>query len=177
MLVDQTIHHFDLIRYCYRAEPVWIQGNTWNPSWSAYAHDSNVASFMELSNGVKVQYLGTWTGGWNQMWFEWRTDCERGIVAQRQLFSDLYTAAASDSELTRVPLEPFDAFHDDSRRLLRHFVDSVQSGKPVPCDGWDHLQTLAMVFATMESSETGRRIEMDAFRHRYGIRQPPPHAG
>ncbi|MGQ0571238.1 MAG: Gfo/Idh/MocA family protein [Armatimonadota bacterium] len=172
MLVDQTIHHFDLIRFCYQAEPVWMETHTWNPSWSLYGHDSNVASLMELRNGVMVQYLGTWTGGWNELQFEWRTDCERGIVTQKKLFSDLWTAATGDQALMEVPLEPFDAFFDDSARLLRDFVDSITMGRPVPCDGWDHLQTLAMVFAAMESSETGSRVDMKVFRQRYGIPQP-----
>jgi len=173
MLVDQTIHHFDLIRYCYRAEPVSIQANTWNPAWSLYGHDSNVASFMELEGGVRVQYLGTWTGGWNRLCFEWRTDCEHGIVTQRQLDSDLCTAATGDPDLTPVPLETFAGAHEDSLRLLRLFVDSVRARQPVPCDGRDHLQTLAMVFAAMESNETGRRVDMEVFRRRHGIPEPP----
>ncbi len=169
MLVDQTIHHYDLIRFCYQAEPVWIQAHTWNPSWSPYGHHSNVATLMELSNGVTVQYLGTWTGGWNELQFEWRTDCERGVVTQKQLFGDLRTAAVGDTELTPVPLQPFDAFYDDSAALLRHFAQSVTTGAPVPCDGWDHLQTLAMVFAAIESSQNGTRVEMEAFRRRHGM--------
>jgi predicted dehydrogenase len=169
MLVDQSIHHFDLIRYCYSSEPIWIQANTWNPTWSPYAHDSNVASFMELANGVKVQYLGTWTGGWNEMQFEWRTDCERGIVTQRQLFNDLFVARTEESQLTPVRLKPFDAFYDDSTALLRAFIAAVRSGAPVPCDGRDHLQTLAMVFAAIESAASGGRVDMADFRRRTGI--------
>ncbi|MDR7468123.1 MAG: Gfo/Idh/MocA family oxidoreductase [Armatimonadota bacterium] len=174
MLVDQTIHHYDLIRFCYQAEPVWLQATTWNPSWSQYAHDSNVATFMELTNGVRLQYLGTWTGGWNQMQFEWRTDCERGIVTQRELFGDLCVAAVDDPELTPVPLEPFDAFYDDSAALLRAFAVSLRQGRPVPCDGRDHLQTLAMVFAAIESAETGCRVDLEDFRRRHGLTELVP---
>lgn len=169
MLVDQTIHHYDLIRFCYQAEPVWLQAHTWNPPWSRYGHDSNVATFMELTNGVKVHYLGTWTGGWNQMQFEWRTDCERGVVTQRELFGELYVAGVDESTLTHVPLEPFDAFYDDSAALLRAFAASLREGSAVPCDGRDHLQTLAMVFAAAESAESGCRVDMDDFRRRRGL--------
>jgi predicted dehydrogenase len=168
MLVDQTIHHYDLIRFCYQAEPVWLQAHTWNPSWSRYGHDSNVATFMELTNGMKVQYLGTWTGGWNQLQFEWRTDCERGIITQRELFGGLYVAGVDDAALTPVPLEPFDAFYDDSAALLRAFAASLREGATVPCDGRDHLQTLAMVFAAIESAERGCPVDMDDFR-RHGL--------
>jgi predicted dehydrogenase len=169
MLLEQTVHHYDLVRFCYDAEPVTLRAHTWNPRWSLYAHDANVDSLIELSNGVTVQYLGTWTGGWNQLVFEWRTDCEGGVITQRELFADLRAAAIDDKALTSVPLEPFTPFLDDTERLLRDFVDCVRGGLPVPCSGRDHLQTLAMVFAAIESNESGARIDMARFRARHAV--------
>jgi predicted dehydrogenase len=171
MLLEETVHHYDLIRYCYGAGPVWLQAHTWNPSWSMYAHDSNVAAMIEMSNGVRLQYLGTWTAGWNEHQFRWRTDFERGIITQESNYSDLFLADMDDSKLRPVQLEPFTPNLDDTERLLRQFVDSIQAGTPGPCSGRDHLQTLAMVFAVMESSETGSRVDMNDFRQRHGI--PP----
>lgn len=169
MLLEQTVHHYDLIRFCYDAEPVSLRAHTWNAHWSLYAHDANVDSLIELSNGVTVQYLGTWTAGWNELIFEWRTDCDGGVITQRQLFEDLRTAAIDDKALTSVPLAPFTPFMDDTERLLREFVTCVRSGRPVPCGGRDHLRTLAMVFAAIESNETGMRVDMAKFRARHAV--------
>jgi len=169
-LLDSTIHHYDLMRYCYGSEPAWLQTYTWNPTWSKYGHDSNVASLMKLSNGVMVQYLGTFTAGRNELQFEWRTDCEGGIISQRSLFGDLFVATSDAPTMTPVPLESCTPFLDDSRQLLSEFVRSLSAGQPVPCSGREHLSTLAMVFGAIESAETGQRVDMDEFRRRYGLR-------
>ena len=42
MLWEQSIHHFDLMRFVYDAEPVCISARTFNPSWSMYEGDANV---------------------------------------------------------------------------------------------------------------------------------------
>lgn len=169
MLVAQTVHHYDLIRHVYAAEPVWLYADTWNPPWSMYAHDSNVATSMLLDNGMRVEYLGTWTGGWDRLMFEWRTDCAAGVVIQRDLFGDLAVAAIGDADPRPHPLPPFTPFYDDTEALLRAFVAAVQGGSAVPCSGRDHLRTLAMVFAAMDASETGCRIDMEAFRRRHRV--------
>jgi predicted dehydrogenase len=169
MLLEETVHHFDLIRYCYGVEPLWLEAHTWNPSWSMYADDSNVAAMLEMSNGLRLQYLGTWTAGWNEHQFRWRTDFEQGIITQESNYGDLFLADMADSNLRRVTLEPFTPNLDDTERLLRQFVDSVQSGALAPCNGRDHLRTLAMVFGAMASSEAGCRIDMNDFLNRHGI--------
>jgi predicted dehydrogenase len=169
MLLEQTIHHYDLIRYCYDSEPAWLLGHTYNPSWSMYAHDSNVAATMELENGMLVHYLGTWTSGWNAMQFEWRTDFPGGVLIQRELFDALYAAHAADEALSPVSLEKFTPFLDDTELLFREFLAAVTAGGTVPCTGRDHLQTLAMAFATIDSARDGRRIDMREFRRRHHI--------
>lgn len=169
MLVEQAVHHFDLIRFVYGSEPVRLQARTWNPAWSMYTHDSNVAMSLELENGIRVEYLGTWTGGWDRLSFEWRTDCARGVVTQRDLFAGLYVAATGDDDLRPHPLPTFEPFFDDTEALLRDFIRAVQTGAPVPCEGRDHLRTLAMVFAAMDASETGIAVDMEAFRRRHRI--------
>jgi predicted dehydrogenase len=169
MLLEQTIHHYDLIRYCYNSEPAWLLAHTYNPSWSMYAHDSNVAATMELENGILAHYLGTWTAGWNAMQFEWRTDFSHGVVIQRELFDTLYAAHAADGAPAPVPLEPFTPFLDDTELLLREFARVVTAGGSVPCAGRDHLQSLAMAFATIESAKEGRRVDLREFRRRNQI--------
>jgi hypothetical protein len=52
------------------------------------------------------------------------------------------------------------------------FVGHVTNGQPIECSGADHLYTLALCFAAIESSETGRTVEMADFYRRYGIAQP-----
>jgi predicted dehydrogenase len=167
MMLEQSIHHLDLIRYCYGREIESIMCRTWNPPWSMYADDANVHALLTLEGGVAINYFGTWSGGWNVPGFEWRTDCEGGVIVQKELFSELSYARKTDQQLTAIDLEPAEAFYDDTAALLKAFIAAIENGTPVPCDGSDHLRTLALCFAGIESSQTGRAIEMkDYYKER-----------
>lgn len=163
MMLEQSIHHLDLIRYCYGREVESIMCRTWNPPWSMYAHDANVHALLTLEGGVAVNYFGTWSGGWNQPGFEWRTDCESGVIIQQELFSHLSYAQKADSQLTPIELPAAEAFYDDTALLLKEFLQALTDGTPVPCNGRDHLRTLALCFAGIESSETGRAVDLKQF--------------
>jgi myo-inositol 2-dehydrogenase / D-chiro-inositol 1-dehydrogenase len=134
-----------------------------------YRHDANVNCLLTLEGGLEVNYIGTWTGGWDQLQFQWRTDCADGVIVQRQLFEDLSYAHMKDETLTPIPLPEFTAFYDDTDALLTSFVAHVREGAPLECSGVDHLRTLGLCFAAIESSDTGKTVEMAEFYARHGI--------
>ncbi len=168
-MLEQSIHHLDLIRYCYGREVESIMCRTWNPPWSMYASDANVHALLTLEGGIAINYFGTWSGGWNEPGFEWRSDCQDGVIIQRELFSGLGYARRTEKALTPVALEAAEAFYDDTAALLKAFVQAIQTGSPAPCDGRDHLRTLALCFAGIESSETGRAIAMKEYYREKGL--------
>jgi len=185
MLLEQSIHHYDLIRYAYDRDIVWVMADTWNPPWSMYAHDANVSTLMELEGGMRVNYLGTWTSGWNDMDFRWRTDCDSGVIIQMKLFSDLRYAEMSGNdpnffyqvgggggggELKPVPFVKDDnVFVDDTRALLERFVQALGGKNPFPSTARDHLKSLAVVFACIKSVEEDRKVYMDEIYEEYGF--------
>lgn len=169
MMLEQSIHHLDLIRFCYGREVEQVVCRTWNPAWSMYAHHSNVSCLLTLEGGLEVNYLGTWTGGWDVLSFEWRTDCHEGVIIQRELFGDLVAARKDEPALKPVHLDPCEPFYDDTDALLSAFVAHLREGVPLACSGADHLRTLALCFAAIESSERAQAIQMQGFHDRYGI--------
>lgn len=161
MLWEQSIHHFDLMRFCYQAEVRSVQATTWNPPWSLYRDDSNVAAILEFENGLIVNYLGAWQSGWDRQFdFQWRTDCTDGVIVQRHQFGDLLTARREADELEPVPLPPHVDWITDTGGLWEAFVAALQSGRPMPCSGQDHLKSLAIVAACIESAAGGQRVQM-----------------
>lgn len=172
MMLEQSIHHLDLLRFCYGREVVQVICRTWNPPWSMYAHDSNVHCLLTLEGGLEVNYLGTWTGGWNELQFEWRTDCAEGVIVQRQLFEDLFVASMADQTLTPIDLAQCEPFYDDTDALLTSFISHVTSDSPIECSGQDHLYTLALCFAAIESSQLGVAVQMSEFYERHNILAP-----
>lgn len=152
MLWEQSIHHFDLMRFVYDAEPMRVSARTFNPSWSMYAGHANVGALITFANGIEVTYQGTWAGNWKRMGFEWRTECERGVAVQGDMFGKLGFAMRDDDELTSVELPDEEPWVDDARALLADFVGHLRDDAPLPCPGTDHLNSLRMVEACIRSA-------------------------
>jgi len=160
MLWEQSIHHFDLMRYVYGRGPLYARCQTWNPSWSMYAGDSNVAALFEFEGGLRVNYQGVWQGNWAAPAFEWRSDCTEGIITQRKQFGALFYARRDETALTPVALPPHERWISETRTLFDAFVDHVVNGADLQCSGRDHLRSLAMLEACIRSSETGKRVHI-----------------
>jgi predicted dehydrogenase len=162
MLWEQSIHHFDLLRYVYGAEPTLIHCHTWNPTWSMYRDDTNVSALFVFDNGMTVNYQGTWQSGWATPGFEWRTDCTNGVLTQKEQFGDLFYAQQSDETLTPVDLPPHERWITETTGLLNAFLDTVLDGAPLQCSGADHLRSLAMLEACVISSRERRSVEFSS---------------
>lgn len=160
MLWEQSIHHLDLMRFVYDAEPVSIYAKTFNPPWSMYAHDANVSALITFDNGIVTEYQGTWQGNWSVPGFEWRHDCAAGVVVQKDQFGSLGFARRADPSLTEVALPPYRQWIDDAVVLLERFVAAVRGEAPLECSGRDHLHSLQMVEACIQSSRTGEAIQI-----------------
>ena len=158
MLWEQSIHHFDLMRYVYRSEPVSVFGHTFNPSWSMYRDDANVSALITFANGLTVNYQGLWQSNWHVPGFQWRTECARGVVVQNDQFGDLHYALHADPALMPVPLPPYEQWINDAEALLAAFVAGLRGTAPLPCTGRDHLSSLRMVQACILSSQQGQAI-------------------
>jgi predicted dehydrogenase len=177
MLVEQSIHHLDLLRYVYDREVLSVVADTWNPGPSVYSDDSCVAALLRFEGGLHVSYLGTWTSGSNRFDFRWRTDFEDGIAVQSDQFGRLSTSRLVEGAALSNPLFAGDAeplhevpvpmgtrpFELDTARLLTHFLRVVR-GEEVPGPtGRDHLRTLALIHACIEASTTSRFIDIAGF--------------
>jgi predicted dehydrogenase len=160
MLWEQSVHHFDLMRFVYGSEPVRVSARTWNPPWSMYAHDANVAALFTFANGIEVTYQGTWAANRNSLDFDWRTDCARGIAVQADMFGALSFALRDDPAPTPVALQPHEPWISDATGLFRAFLAHLIDGAPLDCSGADHLQTLRMVEAVATASATSQTITL-----------------
>lgn len=153
MLWEQSIHHFDLMRYVYGQEPTSVQCLTWNPSWSMYDDDTNVSAIFQFDGEMTINYQGTWQSNSAIPHFEWRTDCTEGIITQREQFGDLYYAKRDDETLTSVELPHHERWISETSGLWDAFLDHVLNDKPLQCSGRDHLMSLAMLEACIQSSQ------------------------
>ncbi len=61
LLVDMSIHHFDLIRFITRRNIQKVTALSFNPPGSTFQHDAGLKMLLELEDGVAFSYDGDWT--------------------------------------------------------------------------------------------------------------------
>jgi predicted dehydrogenase len=172
MLYEQSIHHLDLFRFTYGTEAARVSAITHNPAWSMYADDANVFALIEMTNGIVVNYFGTWSGTTKLRTFEWRTDCSEGAVIQRDFFKDLVIVAKDSAEPCPIELIAQEDYVDDTRAMFRHIVRQILDGVPEPTpSGRDHLMTMALTVACEESARNHSVVEMTDFYRRHEVPQ------
>ncbi len=165
MLWEQSIHHFDLLRFVYAREPETVACHAWNPPWSMYAHETNVAALFGFEGGLVANYQGTWQSHWSTPGFTWRTDCSDGVVMQFDQFGDLRYARRDDAALSTVALPPHETWVTETAALLRAFLATLRDGAPLACSGRDHLASLAMVEACIRASRDARVVDVREVLH------------
>ena len=82
LLLDMAIHTFDASRFFSGASPLSVYCHEFNPAGSWYAHGASAQAIFEMSDGIVVNYRGSWCAqglstGWNS---SWRFIGERGTL-------------------------------------------------------------------------------------------------
>ncbi|MFF1572264.1 Gfo/Idh/MocA family protein [Leifsonia sp. NPDC058292] len=83
LLVDMSVHHFDMLRFLTGDEPIAVRCSTWNPPWSWFAGDAAATAEFELASGARFVYSGSrCTPGLQTSWnADWRAYGEHGAAA------------------------------------------------------------------------------------------------
>ena len=131
LIVDMSIHHFDMMRFFLDADPLSVFGRSWNPPWSWFSGDASASVSLEFADGVVASYTGTWCGTgretpWNG---DWRFDCENGVVALSNDQVWVYPRQHDDSP---YQVEPIDMPLVAQAYLLDEFCTAVEGGRCPP---------------------------------------------
>lgn len=168
LLLDMAIHTLDAARLICGADPTAVYCHEWNPKGSWYDHDASAVAVFEMTDGIVYTYRGSWCAeGLNTTWeASWRALCERGsatwdggdaLVAQAVADSGGFFSKMDEQEIV-IPEGTKSGGHAG---LIREFVDCVRQGRPPETVCTDNIKSLAMVFAAIESAETGQRVAID----------------
>lgn len=155
LIIDMSIHHFDLMRFFLASDPVSVFGRSWNPPWSWYRGDASAAVILEFANGVRVSYDGSWCSqGRETTWnANWRFECANGVVA---MVDDRVYMQATGQEPT--PVETVVMERTDQAYLLHEFYEAVTQGKPAVTTCQDNIKSLGIVFDVVQSFESGQVV-------------------
>jgi predicted dehydrogenase len=156
LIIDMSIHHFDLMRFFLGRDPVAIYGRSWNPPWSWFKGDASAAVILDFgreeAGEVIVNYNASWCSQgqvtpWNG---NWRFECAEGVIS---LTDDVVTTQRPDGEVVTVPV--LDLPRLGQAYLLHEFYEAVMLGKPPLTTCQDNIKSLAIVFDVIESFAHG----------------------
>ena len=182
LLVDMSIHHFDLMRYCLHADPVRVQATGWNPRWSYFRHQAACHVLLEMTKGVHVTYDGNWVArgqetGWNG---DWRIECSEGAIWVTERNGEMVVeldpgagrarppagargkpTAPVAAQAGPVPLVPMP--QSGQEHSLSEMVAAISDKREPETSGKDNLKSVAMVFAAVDSIESRHPVEIAGY--------------
>jgi len=164
LLLDMAIHTLDQARYLSQADPVSVYCEEFNPAWSWYKGASSATALFEMTGGLRYTYRGSWCAeGKNTSWeAEWRAVGPHGTAVwdgAEALSADVVTKSGgflSDTDTYTAPVPS--GVPGSIAGSLRDFLHALRTGETPMGECHDNIKSLAMVFAAIESSATGRRV-------------------
>ncbi len=163
LLVDMSIHHFDLLRLILNREPDRIYCEAWNPEWTAFTGPSAAVASIKFG-GVVVSYRGSWiSAGPITPWAgDWRLEFEHGEV--------FWTNREDDATHDKVVIRPRSGKARSATLrsvqwtggwgTLSEFVDAVLSGREPETSGRNNLGTIALMDAAVSSATLHEPVEI-----------------
>lgn len=157
LLVDMSIHHFDLMRMVLGQEPRRILCSTWNTPWSKYAEPATGVMTIFFDGGAVVNYRGSWTSTAPQTdWSgEWSMEGEKGVLTWtgRGEIPEQATVHLRGEEPQEVKLSPLPT--TDRAGSLNAFVQAIATRTEPETSGRKNIPTLKLMFAAIESAQKG----------------------
>ena len=170
LIIDMSIHHFDLMRFFLGSNAATISARSWNPPWSWFNGDASAAAQIVFANGVQASYVGSWCSqafetSWNA---NWRFECENGalvveddrVYVQRLLSVDegARGAASAHEEKREIPLIGMERESQDY--LLHEFYEAVMKGAAVGTTAQDNIHTMEFVFGVVDACDSGKTVRL-----------------
>lgn len=170
LLVDMAIHTLDAARYISGKHPLAVYCHEANPKSSWYAHGSVANAIFEFSDDVLFTYRGSWSAeGANTSWDSaWRIVGSKGTVLWDGADRFEASVVAGGDGFFR-PLAPLavappanaEETHGHAS-VIANFIDAIESGRAPETVSSDNINSLAMVFAAIESARTRQRVAIAA---------------
>jgi predicted dehydrogenase len=168
LMIEGAVHHLDILADLVGAKCDTIYAQTWNPGWGEYRGDSQGLVLMQMQNGTRAFYEGAKTNavglnGWTQEYI--RAECEKAtlILDNRRLECFAYDPAqkwarGQEGGGETIPLREQPKWANTL--LIEQFVRWLDGGEPMETNVEANLQSVALVFAAIESSRTGQPVKV-----------------
>jgi predicted dehydrogenase len=168
LLLDMAIHTFDAARFVAARAPSAVYCLETNPRGSWYRHGAAANAIFEFGDGIVFNYRGSWCAeGANTSWESaWRITGTKGTLLWdgeehfEARIVDGDTGFFRDLKDIEVPA-PADADQTHGHAsVIADFLAAIETGRAPETAGSDNINSLAMVFAAIDSARTGQRVSI-----------------
>jgi predicted dehydrogenase len=170
LLIEGTVHHFDVLRALSGANARTVYARTWNPPWGEFAGDSTGLITLEMENGVKCFYEGakanaSTLNGWGNDYI--RAECRDGTLELDRRWLRVLRGGAWERPLAEdLPLLQQPAWLN--AWIAEMYCEWLLGKRPDhPTNIDDNIQCAALLFAAIESAHTGQVIAVQEFLQRH----------
>ncbi|MGI5818036.1 MAG: Gfo/Idh/MocA family protein [Armatimonadota bacterium] len=160
LLIEGSVHHFDMIRNVSGRDCEEIFGYGWIPAWADFEGNSNGLYVMKLTDDAYAQYEGSCTTeGYENPWHHeyYRAECEHGAVVVDT--DNIVKILRVDGE-EEVVGQPTD-IPEQGEAIVLEFLQYLATGVPTQTAIDDNIKSVGMVFAAIECDETGRPVNVN----------------
>ena len=151
-------------------KPLAVYCQESNPVGSWYKHGAAANAIFEFEENCIFTYRGSWCAeGMNTSWeAEWRIIGTKGTLIWDGLDNLQAKILAGNEGFFRETKTVTIAELADSRKTLGHtsvlsdFIDAIDNGTEPETVNKDNINSLAMVFAAIQSAESHLRINIES---------------
>jgi predicted dehydrogenase len=156
-LLDFAIHHFDMMRYVTGDEAMRVIGQSFRPSWSWLEGNPAAAAIVTMRNGAVVDYGGTMVS----LGLETPQEGLVTIIGEKGTLhldgkSQVNLLGQGDPRV--LPQEPIPG--GELGYSLAEFLAAVREKRRPKTCVVEHIKSLALTLAAVESSRRGRAVEV-----------------
>ena len=160
--------HLDIVADLAGANCDTIYAQTWNPTWGEYNTGSQGHVMMTFENGTRAIYEGAKTNacGFNGWAHEYvRAECENEtlIMDNRRIERYPYQPRQYNREGQGEEVQLMKQAKWRNEWLIAQFLDWMDGGPPMETNVEANLQSVALIFAAIESSHTGQPVKVQEF--------------
>lgn len=162
LVIDASIHHFDMIRNLTGGDCRTISGIGWNPSWGSFGGLSGGLYLCSMDNDTRALYEGNLSGAGHQnTWHQehYRAECESGALSIDDDDVMRLHRAGEPDEIVPIPKTRLYGH----QQIIGDFLDWLEGDDPPETVLADNVKSMAMVFAAAETGKMGRTVDVADF--------------
>lgn len=169
LFVDGGAHNLDMIRAFSGANAKQVYAKAWNTDWEDGRGAASAFVHVEMENGIRAfleyEFGGAHTyNGWTNEYF--RAECDNGSF---ELDNRVITVRNMESVPPAQQIPLLRGAHWKHDLILRQFIRWLDGGEAPEVTIDDSIHAMGLVFAAVESSRTGKPINVKQLMAQYGI--------